>query len=135
MTALLDAVGRSVAEAGERLSLMKEEDRPGLVLFVIVTDGGENCSHEYTNSMVKEMIEQQQNEYSWQFMFLGANQDAFTEAAKIGIKSSHTAGYDVSNTSKVYGTVSAHASNMRSASLTGGSIDMSFTQKERDEIA
>ena len=85
MTALLDAVGRAIAETGERLAAMPEPDRPGLVVFVIVTDGQENSSKEYTKPQIKEMIERQQNDYKWQFTFLGANQDAFAEAHGIGI--------------------------------------------------
>lgn len=50
MTALLDAVGRAINEAGERLSAMPEAERPLLVAFVIVTDGQENASHEFSKA-------------------------------------------------------------------------------------
>ncbi len=60
MTALLDAVGRAINETGERLAKMPEPDRPGLVIFVIMTDGMENSSKEFTKSQIKEMIEEQQ---------------------------------------------------------------------------
>ena len=36
------------------------------------------------------MIRHQREKYSWEFIFLGANQDAFAEAAKIGIDSKDT---------------------------------------------
>ena len=88
-TALLDAVGRAINETGERLANMAEPDRPGLVIFVIVTDGEENSSHEFSKARIKQMIDQQQTKYSWQFTFLGANQDAFAEAGGMGI---HAAG-------------------------------------------
>jgi hypothetical protein len=70
-TALLDAVGRAINETGDRLAKMAETDRPGLVVFVIVTDGLENSSHEFTKVKVQEMIDRQQNQYHWQFTFPG----------------------------------------------------------------
>ena len=70
MTALLDAVGKAINETGERLAKMAEADRPGLVIFVIMTDGHENSSKEFTKAQIKEMIERQQsittgNSHSW----------------------------------------------------------------------
>ena len=70
-TALLDAVGRAINETGERLAKMAEEDRPGLVVFVITTDGLENSSKEFSKAQIKELIERQQSAYKWQFIFLG----------------------------------------------------------------
>src|SRR5208283_1990055 len=84
-TALLDAVGRAINETGERLAKMAESDRPGLVIFVITTDGQENSSKEFSKAQIKEMVERQQSQYKWQFTFLGANQDAFAEAGGIVI--------------------------------------------------
>lgn len=60
MTALLDAVGRAINETGERLAKMDEADRPGLVVFVVMTDGLENSSKEFSKATIKEMIERQQ---------------------------------------------------------------------------
>jgi Mg-chelatase subunit ChlD len=58
-TALLDAVGQAISETGERLAAMPEEQRPGLVVFVILTDGQENCSREFNKVQIKEMITHQ----------------------------------------------------------------------------
>jgi hypothetical protein len=84
-TALLDAVGAGVARTGEELAAMAEDDRPGLVVVLIVTDGAENASGEYTLAQVRETIRRQQEAYGWQFTYLGANQDAFAEAGGLGI--------------------------------------------------
>jgi len=62
-TALLDAVGRAMNETGERLATIAEADRPGLVIFVIVTDGQENSSKEFSKAQVKEKIAEQQSKY------------------------------------------------------------------------
>lgn len=96
-TALLDAVGKTIDLVGERLSNTPEEERPEKVIFVITTDGYENASHEYTKSKVKEMIEHQQNKYSWTFMFLGANIDAVAEADSLGINTDFAKTYTASS--------------------------------------
>ncbi len=84
-TALLDAIGRTVNELGANLSVMAESDRPGKVVFVIITDGRENASREFTQEKVHEMVTHQREAYQWEFMFLGANLDAFAEGPKLGI--------------------------------------------------
>ena len=63
-TALLDAVGRAINETGERLAKMDEQERPGLVVFVVMTDGLENSSVEFSKAKIKEMVEHQQDKYS-----------------------------------------------------------------------
>lgn len=85
-TALLDAVGRTIDRVGERLDGMEESQKPENVIFFILTDGLENASSDYTRDRVKEMIEHQQSKYDWEFIYGGANQDAFAEAGSLGIK-------------------------------------------------
>ena len=116
MTALLDAVGTTINSIGERLANTPEEERPEKVIFVITTDGYENDSREFTRDKVKEMIEHQQNKYSWVFMFLGANMDAVAEAGKYGISSSYAATYTASDvgTDALYCCTSKAISNLRS---------------------
>jgi hypothetical protein len=84
-TALLDAMGKIINDIGLKLSNTPEEERPGAVIFFIITDGEENSSKEFTNEKVKELVELQKNVYSWEFMFMGANIDSFSAAEKIGI--------------------------------------------------
>jgi hypothetical protein len=76
MTALHDAIGRTIHQAGQKLAAMPEAERPEKVLFMILTDGLENASKEYTREKIAEMIQHQREKYSWEFIFLGANQDA-----------------------------------------------------------
>ena len=84
MTALYDAVGRTINEVGSRLERTPDYDRPSKIIFVILTDGAENSSKEFSQSQVQEMIKHQQEKYSWQFVFLGADQDAF-QGKSIGV--------------------------------------------------
>lgn len=93
MTALLDAVGKTIDLIGNRLSETPEAERPSKVLFVITTDGMENASREYTAQRVRDMITHQKEKYSWEFLFLGANIDAVATAKDIGISADRAAQY------------------------------------------
>jgi hypothetical protein len=82
---LLDAVGKTILDVGYRLSGTREEERPAKVIFVIITDGMENSSREFTYDKVRELIQHQRDRYNWEFVFLGANMDSAKEAGNIGI--------------------------------------------------
>lgn len=114
-TALLDAVGKTIISVGQRLSETPEEERPEKVIFVITTDGMENASQEFTKAKVKEMIEHQQDVYSWTFMFLGANIDAVGEGSSLGIKPMFAKTYTASDigTLSLYEAVSDTVSYCR----------------------
>jgi hypothetical protein len=84
-TALLDAIGRTIDELGARLAATPEPERPGQVLIAILTDGLENASTHYTWRQVAARIRHQTKVYQWEFLFLGANQDAIATAAQLHI--------------------------------------------------
>ena len=86
MTALLDAVGRTIDDIGARLAAMPEAERPAKVIVAILTDGQENASRDYTFAKVSGMIKHQQEKYSWEFIFLAANQDAIAAAGALAIQ-------------------------------------------------
>ena len=92
-TALLDAIGRTIAELGARLAALPERDRPAQVIVAILTDGMENSSQDYTWSQVSRVIKQQTEQYRWTFLFLGANQDAIATASQMSIAASNAAAY------------------------------------------
>lgn len=118
MTALYDAIGRCVKVTGEKLSAMKEEDRPEKVLVVILTDGEENSSKEFKSDGIKVMIDHQQGKYSWSFVFIGANQDAVLAAQNIGIKSGNALNLcaNAVGTSAVYSSLSNNVTSYRCCS-------------------
>ena len=93
-TALLDAIGGAIHHIGNVHKYARDEDRPEKTVFVITTDGQENSSHEYTYSKIKKMIEHQQEKYGWEFLFLGANMDAISEASKLGIRQDRAVRYE-----------------------------------------
>jgi len=84
-TALNDAVCIAMDTIGQEFANMPESERPEHVLCVIITDGEENASREFTTEDVKKRIKHQQEVYSWIFQFLAANQDAFEAGGSIGL--------------------------------------------------
>lgn len=87
LTALLDAVGRTVDEVGIRFNSTPENEKPEQVILVILTDGEENSSREYSWSRVAEMLEHQTKKYGWRVIFLAQNLDSRATATKMGLDS------------------------------------------------
>jgi len=133
-TALLDAVGRAILETGDRLAKMTEADRPGLVVFVIVTDGEENSSKEFSKDKIKEMITHQQDAYHWQFTFLGANQDAFAEAGGLGINAAGVADFAMGNVQMAHAMTGQKVSRMRAQRRSNEPVNNEFTDEERKKM-
>lgn len=84
-TALLDAVGKTIQKMDSIQKNLPESRKAEKVIFVITTDGLENASREYTYETVRRQIESHKSQYGWEFLFLGANMDAVSEAKKFGI--------------------------------------------------
>jgi hypothetical protein len=102
MTAMLDAIGRTIHTLGQALEAMNEDKRPGKVLVAIVTDGLENASVEYDRNkggyeQIANLIRHQTDTYNWEFIFLAANQDAVLSATEIGIKPENALNYDATS--------------------------------------
>ena len=83
-TALLDAVGDTVTHIEKIHKYVRPEDVPAHTMVVITTDGMENSSHRWRAADVKKLVEKKK-EGGWEFLFLGANIDAVSEAARFGI--------------------------------------------------
>lgn len=84
-TALLDAIGDTIDRLGQRLAALPEADRPDHVSVAILTDGEENSSTRFTWADVAKRIKHQTEKYTWEFLFLGASEDAIATAAKMNI--------------------------------------------------
>jgi len=100
-TALLDALGRLIVTAGERLAALPEDKRPGSVVVGVMTDGYENASRDWTHERIKALIELQTREYHWEFLYLGADQDAIEEGSKMGFAAATSMSYSRGKTDKV----------------------------------
>lgn len=127
-TALLDGVGRAVKEIEDLPSI------PSKVVIVIMTDGQENASHEYTREAVKAKVSQHEREDKWQFLFLGANLDAFAEAGAIGMAAAASSSATWQPTMR--GTAAAYLATASSTAdyLTGSAGSAVLTQDSYDAV-
>ncbi len=114
-TALLDAIGKTIHKIGNAQKNIKEEFRAEKVMFVIITDGEENSSREYSLKQIKHQIERQKSKYGWEFIFLGANIDAVATAKQFGISEDCAVDYipDKEGTSLNYEMISKSVAEFR----------------------
>ncbi|MBR4573358.1 MAG: VWA domain-containing protein [Lachnospiraceae bacterium] len=117
-TALLDALGNTIRHINKVHKALPEDERPAKTVFVITTDGQENSSHDFTYEKIKKMVEKKQEKKGWEFLFLGANMDAISAAADIGIRADRAANYccDAVGTAVNYSALSKAVSRVRKAS-------------------
>ncbi len=92
-TALLDAVGKSIALIDEKKAAA-EMEMPTTVVMIILTDGYENSSKSFTHPEVKRMIESRQETGSWTFSYLGATLDAVDVAERLAIKRNNSIAFE-----------------------------------------
>ena len=137
-TALLDAVGGAIHHIGNIHKYAREEDRPEKTIFVITTDGQENASSRYSREKIEKMVKRQQKKYGWEFIFIGANIDAYAEAQKYGIRKDRAVNYvsDGIGTATVYAGVSkAVCSVMMARSAREASRDLGASGWDEDITA
>lgn len=114
-TALLDAVGKTIHKMEAVQKNQKKAHRADKVLFVIITDGMENSSREFTAKKIQRMIRDQQKNQGWEFIFLGANIDAVETARTYGIREANAVNYmaDSEGTEVSYDSVCCAISELR----------------------
>lgn len=123
-TALLDALGHAIDNVGKVLM------QPGTdVVFVVITDGQENSSTDYKLAQVKEMIEGREKD-GWKFIYLGANQDAFSTAASMGMNAATSVNYAANavGTASTYGYASDTVAMLREAKASGATLTSDTTE-------
>lgn len=134
-TALYDAIGKLVTDLGSELAARPEAERPGTVIVVILTDGHENSSREWTHAAVRSLIEQQQSVYSWDFLFLGANMDAVAIGSGLGFtpQQSITYGAAPAGVAGVFRAAGAYSRRLQAQEpgAPGAARTAGFTEEER----
>jgi len=133
-TALLDAMGKTLTDVRGKVKGMNEEERPEKVIFVFITDGEENASHTYSKDRVFKMIEDLKNEedINWEFVFIGANQDAIHEGSNLGIRASASLTYDASSlgATRAFSSLSKGMTSYRTADAAAC---YAFSDSDRDD--
>jgi len=84
-TALHDAIITAINSSADRINELQTDERPDNVIIVVLTDGKENAS-ETPQATVRDQVDYRQTEHEWEFLFIGANQDATLTASKMGMK-------------------------------------------------
>jgi len=122
-TPLYDAIGGVVG-------MMRARKRPARVkvALVIVTDGEENSSREWTQPAIKALLEGVQKDHGWAVIYLAANVDAFKTGAAMGLHSGHTMSYDAEHIAYAMSS----ASRASRAHASGNVQDSYFTDAERE---
>lgn len=129
-TALNDAWGKAVTEFGEELAALPEDKRPDKVVFVVVTDGYENSSREWTQERVFDLVKRQTDEWNWTFLYLAAGQDAMAVGAGYGVTGR---GQTMSYSGTSAGAQSAYvATNQTVSSIRAGNFTP-LPEKDEEE--
>lgn len=128
-TPLLDALGRGINDLEKGLGELDAKERPGKVIFVVVTDGQENASREFTRKQVVKMIKEKTEKDKWQFVFLSADLEAIEEARDLGVNLNASLAYEKSakGTKEAWNSLSRSAAKFRSGEKPG----MAFEPEDR----
>ena len=115
-TALLDAIGKTITSFERKID--------GKALVVIMTDGYENASVEFSKKQIKEMIDK----HDWEFIYLGAEIDSYSEASQFGFSKSRIANYNKS--AKAVDEVFTSVGHARDMMVEDMSLDNASWKKE-----
>lgn len=107
---------------------MHERDRPAKVVFVVVTDGQDNAS-SLSSAVLRTAVKHQEEVYSWQFTYLGSNQDAEQEGAKYGINLDSSLTFGDNKIDMAFSTFSDSLKGYR----TGATRSVSYTSAQKKD--
>lgn len=124
MTALHDAMGSGITLFDKEIKDLEEQ--PGKVIVVVLTDGMENSSIEYATASVKQLVESYKSA-GWEFLFLGANQDAVFTAQQFGISKGSALTYEAT----AEGIAESINATTRYLGATRSGLKTEFTEEER----
>lgn len=128
-TALHDAIGRTLNNLGTIYANLPESERPGRVVCLVCTDGFENASKEFSQYQVASMVKHQTDKYNWQFVYIGANQDAVAVGTQMSFTNNVNFIADTKSSAKMW---ALNTNKVRSYGATGQSI--SYSDEEQKDI-
>lgn len=139
-TALTDAIGSVITSLGMKFAQMPEEERPGNVIIAVMTDGEDTASREYSPDKISEMIKHQTEKYEWEFIFLGADQDAITAGSYLGFGMGKSVNFSKGKVGATMTHLGGKIKGYRTATSRGAtkyaaSLEMDYSQEDRDEVS
>jgi hypothetical protein len=136
MTALHDAMGRLITDAGARLAALQEDQRPGTVIVAVMTDGLENASTEWHAPAVKALVELQTSKYQWEFLYMGADQDAVEVGTGLGIPAASSVTFSRGKAKEAMAMSAGKIRRLRTDRVSAPAAAMpAFTEEERRSLA
>lgn len=130
-TPLRDGLGTAIRDTGAALAAIPEDQRPGHVYVIVATDGLENRSKEFTTEQLKALVTEHTDVYNWEFIFIGADIDAFAQAGSYGMNASSTMGTNTVMPGALASSYASTASAVSRGRATGQSV--SYTTEERTQ--
>ncbi len=131
-TPLYDAIGRGINDLEASIGKLPESVRPSQVMMVIITDGQENSSKEFTKDKVTQMIAEKQKKHDWQFVFLSADLEAMNEARNLGFSENASLFFEKSDagSAKAFHSLSKRTAEYRSRKKKQFGFDATDLQKD-----
>jgi uncharacterized protein YegL len=136
LTALYDAIGKTINIVRKNHKKLKKKERPDKVLVCIVTDGMENDSKEYKNDQIKKLINECEEEYGWSFVYLAANQDAFSVGRSFGVSGGNTYTFTADSTGiyNVSATLNSATTYYRNTTADTGDYNNLMANHSEDNL-
>ncbi len=136
MTALHDSMGKLITDTAAEINALPEDNKPGTVIVAIMTDGLENASREWRQADIKALVEQQTNDHGWEFLYMGADQDAVEVGKGLGVKEGLAVTYARGKSRDTMLTVSENIRGYRNARMEDACAVMpEFTDTQRKRLA
>jgi uncharacterized protein YegL len=127
-TALNDSLVVLINETGKELAALSEDQRPDKVIVLVISDGEENSSKEYSrwsggDEKLSKLVTEQETKWNWQFIYIGANQDSYKESASKGMSNAFNFEANSRGVDVMYSSLSATVSNFRNTGIVETDID------------
>ena len=127
-TPLLDAVGHAVG-------LLEKHSKPSTrSILVVMTDGEENSSREYSKEAIAKLLKRKQDENGWLVVYLGANHDAWAQANSMGLAASNTAMFALSAMADTGDVAYRRSARYSRARHVRADLAEGFTSEERKKL-
>jgi len=134
-TALLDSMGTLITDTKTDIDARAEDDKPATIVVAIMTDGHENASTEWRRPAIKSLVEQQ-TEVGWEFLYMGADQDAVEVGKGLGVKAEQSVTYAKGKSREAMRAVSDNVRSYRDAKRRHIDASMpEFTAGQRADLA
>ncbi len=135
-TALLDSMGKLITDTAAELDALPDDDKPGTVVVAIMTDGLENASREWRRPDIKALVEQQTDQCGWEFLYMGADQDAVEVGAGLGVKAEQSVTYARGKSREAWAAASGNVRRYRGNKLIDPAAAMpAFSAEQRSELS